>query len=305
MAVDARVQALLERYPDQLDDAELQELRIIAEQDPEVDRLIDAIHQTEALLRSGAANDAVEDGGASLPWESANDSGAAQALGSRGASTRGSTDTDVQAIGSRGASTRGAGDADVQAVASRGASTRAANDGALRAGSRRSLWVALAASIALAVSSQMVRPPPQPNLGSVGEFAARGVEIELAGALWLRGSDGRVVQPGPRRTSDSVHFSATVNQEADLLLVEVAGGRATVLHPEPGGRWSVPAGTHLVQPGGAPATYTPGGPGAAEYVIVGGRTAPPLDPPPASLEALLAAWPDSAVLERETVEWVP
>ena len=50
MTVDPRVQELLERYPDDLTDAELAELRDIASRDSEIEDLLDAIHLADAAL---------------------------------------------------------------------------------------------------------------------------------------------------------------------------------------------------------------------------------------------------------------
>ena len=57
MTVDRRAQDLLERYPDDLSDEELAELRALAEADPDIESLLDAILLTDAALQGTPPSD--------------------------------------------------------------------------------------------------------------------------------------------------------------------------------------------------------------------------------------------------------
>ena len=50
MSLDPRADALLSKYPDQLSEEELEELRALAKEDSLVEAMMDSIHEAEAML---------------------------------------------------------------------------------------------------------------------------------------------------------------------------------------------------------------------------------------------------------------
>lgn len=318
MARDPRIEHWLERYPDQLDDGELAELRAAAELDPTLEAEMEAIHRAERVLRRGLRTAE----GAPL---SAGDQVSAvadefTALAAAGANSGGRTDAGIQALGSRGTSTRaGVGDA-VEALGSRGTSTRAqGSEAAMAAGaptapsanepsSTRAYrpWVlSLVALLVLGVSLRLQEGADAP-LGTDGEFQPRGGDaVPPAGALWIRGvgdPEARLPSGTHRPTELAVTFRATVASELDLVLVEVSGGQAHVLHPPAGQRWSVPPGSHVLQSESGGSDYRPSGPGPSAYVLLGSANAWP-GRGAADLESILTSWPGAAVLDRVEIIW--
>lgn len=271
MSLDPRTEELLAGYPDQLTDDELAELRAQAEGEPEVQRLMDAIHDVERRL-------------------------AGEPLASPELSSEGQRRLDAIVE-------------DTRAWTHGGATPTAQQDNVVSlSAARRRRWggavVALAAAALLAIgllSSE--RAPVDTAVTSAEDFRFKGADGQpVSGSLFVMGEQ-RVSDGQQRPVDASVTFRAVVPLALSLALVEVGpGGGAHVLHPRPGQRWQVPAGSHLLQGGGG-AAYRPAGPGEARYVLVGSAGSLQVPAGPVDLDAWVASQPGAAVLDSLSIRW--
>jgi hypothetical protein len=107
MTLDPRVQELLELYPDDLTDEELAELRALAEQDPAIEDLLDAILMTDAALSGTPQGDAeLSDSGRKKLADRLEDSGIT-AWSTGGATPSGSVDEGPKSWSTGGATPSG------------------------------------------------------------------------------------------------------------------------------------------------------------------------------------------------------
>jgi len=286
-----RIEQLLSGYPDQLSDGELAELRLAAEQDPEVESLMEAIHEVEFLL-SADEEELVElaEGRLSEAGE--------ERLGEAMANAR----SLAFGVVADSAALRASGPRVVQ--------QRAGNDGSPWVG-----WMALAAGLLLAlgavVISRLPAPAPgvQPELVPAGspDFGMKGRPALLSGKLMVRGTGAAPWASGePRRLDQPVRFYAIVTQPTHLAILEVQAGNTVVLHPSSGQQWTVDSGTHPLQPAGSSAEYRAGRAGPAHYVLVG--SAAELQVPAGgvvtSVETLLGGHPGARELGRVEIKWL-
>ncbi len=291
MVIDPRIEELLSRYPDQLDDTELEELRSAAALDPSVDALMETIHGVEATLLDGPG-----------------DSGTVR--GPRAWSTRGTTPGAQQA--QEAASALGLPDglgvganAGPVAWSTRGATPTARVETARRRvhpGFLGALAAAFVLFIGVQIHGPLVKPYP-PVYDPGGEFGLRGPDVEPSGVLWVMGEQ-RIISGTQRPADQPVTFTAVVAQETWLVLAEVQGGKAAIVFPPPGETWQVPVGSHLLQPGGAAASYQPAAPGPATYVLLGAIQAVPTPTGPfPTLEALTTSASGLHVLDQVELQW--
>jgi hypothetical protein len=299
MPPDPRILELLERYPDQLTDAELAELRAAGEQDPEVEELMDALHDVDGLLCDVPPVELSEAGEARL------DRLVQESKGwSTGGSTPASQATDAaQATGAEAQESKGW---------STGGSTPASKVVDLGAARRRHWLLAHPTATALAAlmllaAGFMIRDqltPPQ-------EFTFRGDDDvsdpdRIDGELHIMG-ETRLLDGATRAVDRPITFRALMQQPAALVLVETQAGRSFVLWPEPGLSWQVSSGVNLVQPSGLASTYAPAGPGEATYTLLASRPEAPIPVPPsrqtASPAALVEGQEGTSVLGRITIRW--
>jgi hypothetical protein len=290
MTLDPRLQDLLERYPDDLDDRELAELRGLAAEDAELEALLDELHRVDAALE-GAPDAPTElsqgawarlaarldlPGGVDrsdaprettlAPPGATND--APQAWSTGGATPSGSASEAPTAWSTGGATPSGSAAEPPPGVLDLGAARR-------RRAARSPGLLALAAVLLVAVGFGLrdaLKPPPP-----AFTFKGDGTEGAIRGSLFVQG-DVRI-EDGARRTTDRpVTFRAVMTDAASLALLETQGGRTFVLWPPPGEEWRVPAGTHLLQPRGGSADYRPGAAGEARYTLL--ARPGPFDIPP-------------------------
>jgi hypothetical protein len=264
---DGRLDELLERYPDQLDDDELAELRAAAEADPDVDAAMDAIHRAEALLTGSEPAPLSEQGEQRLD---------ALVDEAKGWSTGGATPT-----------------AKVSDLA--------------EARRRRHWLIARPAATALAAlllvaAGFMVRDQFRPESP---EWTTRGDEDRVDGELVLMGQR-RLVERELRSTQAPITFRAVMEGSASLVLLESQAGQTFVLFPEPGDAWVVDVGTTMVTGVDSP-LYRPARPGPAVYTLLGSLPEAPIPVPPDrrvhSAAALLDAQEGTWIVGQHTIHW--
>jgi len=286
-----RIDELLSGYPDQLSDGELAELRHAAEQDPELESLLEAVHEVEFLLSSDQGDLA------ELAEERLSEAGQKRlnAAMARSRSLAAAAVADSATLD----------DSPPQVVP-------------MRAGSDNSKWVgwlALAAGLLLAAGTVVISRSPQPapatpsdpvTAGSP-EFGMKGPGARLSGNLMVRGTRAAAWKSGePRRLDQPVRFYAIVTQPSHLAVLEVQAGNTVVLHPGSGRQWTVGEGTHLLQPAGSGAEYRAARPGPAHYVLLGSAQALqiPAGGVVTSVDVLLGGNPGSQELGRVEIKWL-
>ena len=271
MPPDPRILELLERYPDQLTDAELAELRAAGEQDPEVEELMDALHDVDGLLCDVPPVELSEAGEARLDR---------LVQESKGWSTGGSTPASK--------------------VVDLGAARR--RHWLLAHPTATALAALMLLAAGFMIRDQLT--PPQ-------EFTFRGDDDvsdpdRIDGELHIMG-ETRLLDGATRAVDRPITFRALMQQPAALVLVETQAGRSFVLWPEPGLSWQVSSGVNLVQPSGLASTYAPAGPGEATYTLLASRPEAPIPVPPsrqtASPAALVEGQEGTSVLGRITIRW--
>ncbi len=292
MPPDPRIQELLERYPDQLSDEELAELRAAAEEDPEVDDLMDAIHRVEGLLSGVDEVELSETGQARL--DRLADEAKAWSTGGSTPESRVDEVDDAKAW-------------------STGGSTPESKVVDLGARRRWLTWVrdnpapmALAA-LMLVAAGFMIRDQLQPP----DDFTWRGDDDvsdpdRIDGELYVMG-ETRLADGDARPVNRPITFRAVMQEPAALVLVETQAGRSFVIWPEPGQQWQVLAGSNVLQPAGLAATYMPAGPGEATYTLLASRPEAPIPVPPErqtpSAASLVDGMEGTSVLGRTTIVW--
>jgi hypothetical protein len=274
VTLSPRLLDLLARYPAELSDPELAELRAAAEADP---RLEDALHE---LLELDAALDGLADGPLAL-----------SELGQRRLD-RALRSTRAWGSGPAAPLEASAGDHVVSLFA------------------RRPVQLALAAALlaALGFAAARLFTPPAPNDPYHGGI--KGDDDDSAAprdrSLILQAPGEPRLEDGARRPIDSpLRITARLMRPMSLVLLEVQGDVSAVVWPLPGAAWFGAAGPNLLQPADASPDYRPAAPGLATYVLVA-RPTPLALPDRRVREAdLLAANPGAVVLDRRSVLWTP
>jgi len=283
--IDARIEELLARYPDQLSDAELTELREAGERDPAVESLMDRMHEVDGLLRQGGS--------------AASTAPASLSPGGQRALSRVLEDLDDSVATDR---------------------NRVAGLSAWRRGRPLpAAWTALAAALLLGASALLVVELDHSGrldegLGSGGPGAALGLDSDLK----LRGDlpeftgnlefEARpaVVQGMGRPVDQSVVFLVLVSLPAHLALLETQAGQTHVLHPSAGDSWRLDAGTHRLEPRPGASAYRPAAIGEASYALVGSSA--PLQAPTGgtvlSVADFIADNEGAALLDERSIRWI-
>ncbi len=282
MTLDPRVRDLLDRYPLDLDDDELAELRAAADRDPRLAQIMDGILEAEDLLDD-----------APMPLS---DAGRARldALVERTLEAKGWS-ADLATPAAAGDDDAKSWSADLATPAARADRPSNVVDLAARRRRRTFAWVALAAAIVVGAVIALQAGPGDP------EFQPRGVPEELEGTLWVMG-DARVEDGAERSATDGVTFRAVLEDgSASLVLLETQGGATHVIWPAAGAVWEGSAGPNPVGPAGRPAPYRPAGPGRAEYRLVAASPAPDVSAEPIEL-GVVEEW-GGRVLDEVAIEW--
>lgn len=337
MSLDPRADALLAKYPDQLEEDELAELRAMAESDFLVAAMMDSIHEAESLLQGGGELDEMSEAGRELL-----DSIVTETLGEN-------PDIDLtveeifapppppEEVPEDAAETIVEGDVTAsteEAVVVPLASRRGGGMGPALAAIAALLLVGLAVVLwAPAGSDAPLGPgtdgPPRsdgdlqvrggdkpgeegPDLGSIAsgpspendELVVMGPDVPGAQ------SDAERVATGVQRRVDlPITFEAVLTRPTSLALLGVEdGGPAWVIYPPPGGSWSVGVGANFLHPEEAESPeYRPSGPGRVSYVLVGADSGTDFGIPEErqveSVEALVTS-SGAKVLDTLVVEWV-
>ena len=313
MALDPRISELVARYPHDLNDAELAELRAAAEADPEVESAIDGLLELEAELAGVEEAPRLSELGRKR-LESKLDE--VQAWSTGGATPSGKADADApQAWSTGGATPSGKDDADAPQAWSTGGATpsgRVVDFGEARR--RRGLLggnraaQALAAGLLVAagfmVGDQFTPDPPGYTFKGDDDDSADPDRIE--GSLWIHG-ESKLESGAVRAVDQPVSFRGVPDTPCALVLLETQGGATFVLYPEPGQVWNATAGSNLLAPEGASSAYTPGAAGEATYTLLASPPHAPIPVPPdrrtASPEALIEGQEATYVLDSVKIVW--
>ncbi len=279
MSLPSRVLDLLERYPDELTDAELAELRSEAEKDTRLHEAMDAVLEIDSAI-------------AGLPAAAIRPSPEAQrrlALLLKSASPLNERET------------RGWGSSPAAPLEAKVSSIRSTL-------SDRSLRWALAALLVLAagfLAHALLRSPPPADLyggGIKGGSEHRATPLDRA--LILQPVGGERLRDGSEQPVDRpVRITARLTSSASLALIEVRGDLSAVVWPPHGSVWLGAVGTNLLQPPGASPEYHPAQSGTTSYVLIG-RVSPLTISSQHLTEAeVLASNPGASVLDRITIRW--
>lgn len=253
-----RLTDLLERYPHELDDAELAELRAAAEQDPELEAMLEAL-----LLLDDAFEDTdLEDTSLSELGQRRLDSKLrtikAWTLGPA-APTEANVEQDAPKAWTLGPA----------------APTEANADNVVDFTARRRMRmlgyaIAAAVLIALGFAARGLFGDPRggghnPYGGGIkgDDDSAPGIEgqIQVMGATRVYDMDAvPMTQP--------VRFTMRLENPAAIALVEIQNGQSHVLWPMPGRQWLAVIGNNALLPPGSDGTYTPAAAGEARYVLI-------------------------------------
>ncbi len=276
MAVDPRMEELLERYPSELDDAELAALRAAAEQDPDVAAAMDAL-----LLVDAAFDDT--DLHAEL-----------SPAGQR------KLDANLRAVKAwtlgPAAPTEARADNVVDFAAAR--SRRMAMVG---------LAIAAAVLVAVGFAARGWFAPRGPgggydpyHGGTKGDDDSAGPSLE--GQIQIQGA--LRVQDGDSVPADQpVLFTIRLEDAASIALLEIQEGVTSVMWPAPGYQWVGVVGNNRLAPPGTDGSYTPARPGTATYVLVGKQGELRFaGPRPSTLDAFIEET-GAQTLDRVTVVW--
>jgi len=265
VTLDPRIRDLLERYPLDLADAELAELRAAAEADPRIDAIMDGMLEADDLLDAAPA-ELSEAGRDRL------DSLVSEALDAKGWS------------------------ADLATPAAKADPGSNVVDLASRRRVAPLALLAIAAALVVAAVLVLQAGPGDP------EFQPRGVIEELEGTLWIMG-EARIEDGAERSVSDAVTFRGVLEGgSASLVLLETQGGATHVIWPAAGAVWGGDEGPNPVGAGGVAAPYRPAKAGRAEYDLVAATPAPSVGSGPVARDAVVEQW-GGKVLDRVAIEW--
>jgi hypothetical protein len=292
MSLDPRAEELLAKYPDQLDDAQLAELRGIAEDDLLVATMMDSIHEAEALLRSGA--DPIE---MSAEGRAMLEEVVTETLGENPDLVM--TVDDLMAplppppvplaepVSSRVAGTAAAAPPSASEEVVSLAQRRVARSGF-------PMWRALAALLVLGLGYGLwAGGNPLSTGGESGAVLIENDHLQMRGGdtpdlpgasperseLVVRssgggdlGGDDALVRSGNKQPlTRSVQFEAVLQEARSLALLGTdAEGETWVVYPASGGAWDVAAGANTLHPEGAASPdFSPEAAGLVSYVLVG------------------------------------
>jgi len=301
MSLDPRAEELLFRYPDQLEESDLAELRALAEGDLLVAVMMDSIHEAEALLHSGAETVEMSAQGHAILEEVV-----AETLSAALDSDR--TVEDIMAplpvaLTSPVKVPEEAPHNEAEEV------VFPPDPRAARSGS--SMWRALAALLGLGAGYGLWasgNPGPQDPSGA-GGVAGGGDDLQMRGGDRLElqdseapplavsqdpvdvaplphrselvvtasadgggtGGDRRLHSGAVRPSTSPIEFEAVLKEPRSLALIEAeAEGNTRVVYPPPGGSWDAPAGGNALQLEGAELPdFLPKSAGLASYILVG------------------------------------
>ncbi len=294
MALDPRITDLLARYPHDLSDEELTELRAAADADPEIEVAIDGLMEIEEELAGVPEEPRLSELGRKRLESKLEE---AKAWSTGGATPSGKAAADAPQAWSTGGATPSGKVVDFgEARRRRG----------LLGGSRPAQ--ALAAGLLIAtgfmVADQFTPDPPGYTFKGDDDDSSDPDRIE--GSLWIYGESK--LETGAVRAADQpVSFRGVPDKPCALVLLETQGGTTYVLYPEPGQVWRANSGSNLLEPDGSSSAYTPGAAGEATYTLLASPTHAPIPVPPdrktASPEALIDGQEATYVLDSVRIVW--
>ena len=295
MASDPRIEELLERYPSELDDSELAELRAAAATDPDVDAAMHALLLTDAVLDDADLSATLSPAGQRRE-DATLRAVRAWTLGPA-APTEAKDTSDAPKAWTLGPAAPTEANAD-----------NVVDFSAARRRRMRTLSLAIAAAIlvALGFAARGWFGPSQEGGGydpygggtKGDDDSAPAIEgqIQIMGATRIH--DGDAV---PATTP--VRFTMRLEDPASIALIEIQGGTTAVLWPRPDHQWLAIVGNNALAPRGTDGTYTPAAAGEANYVLVGSESALQFaDPKLSTLDAFIKD-NGALVLDQITVRW--
>ena len=276
MSLPHRLLELLDRYPDDLTDAELAELRTAAQADPRLDR----------ALSEAVAIDAAISGTPDAP----------EVLSELGSERLRQALEPYAAWGSPPAApleAKGPGPQKEPA------------DKVISLFARRPVQLALAALVLVTVGVVIVRmgdPVDGPRQGSF-----KGDPRLAETSLVITSPEGAPVASGSTRAADQpVRFQVRlIASSAYLALLEIQGASSALVWPTPDAVWLGADGFNILQPPGVSPDYQPARPGEATYVVYASPEPLVLSSRTLTEDDLRAANPKAVPGRPLTVIWTP
>jgi hypothetical protein len=313
MAFEPRIAELLARYPHDLSDEELAELRACAEADPAVEQAIDDLIEIEARLAGVPDGLQLSELGRKRLERRLEET---RAWSTGGATPSGKADADApQAWSTGGATPSGRADAEAPQAWSTGGATpsgkvvdfeQARRRRGLLGGSRAAQT--LAAGLLIASGFMVLDQFREPPL----EFTFKGDDDDSAdpdlieGSLWIHG-ETKLESGAMRRIDQAVTFRGVTDKACSLVLLETQAGQTYVLFPEPGQVWEAQPGSNLLDPAENSSEYRPGRAGEVTYTLLASPSHAPIPVPQdrkvASPEAMIDGQEATYVLDSVTILW--
>ncbi len=276
MSLPDRLLELLDRYPDDLTDAELAELRAAAETDPRLDHALSEVLAIDAALA----------GSPDVP----------EALSELGSARLRRALEPHAAWGSPPAAPLEAKGPVPEHVPV---------DSVVSLFARRPVQLALAALVLVAVGGVVLRmgdPVDDPSQGGL-----KGDPRLAETSLVVTAPEGAPVSSGSTRAADQpVRFQVRLTApSAYLALLEIQGASSAVVWPTPDAVWLGADGFNLLQPPGASPDYRPARPGEATYVVYASPERLAISSRTLTEDDLRAANPKAVPGRPFTVIWTP
>ena len=295
MASDSRIDDLLGRYPDDLTDAELAELRAASAADPALDDALDALLLTEAILEDPDLDLSPE---LSPPRQ--------RTLDTRLRAVRAWT------LGPAAPTEASTNDAPKAWTLGPAAPTEAHVNNVVDFSARRrarmvTLAIAAAILVALGFAARgWFSSPPKSGYDPYGG-GTKGDDDESApaiqGQILIQGAV-RVQDGDFQRLTDPVNFTMRLENGASIALVEVRNDTTIVVWPPPGIQWFATVGHNPLMPPGSDGSYRAAAVGEARYVLVASTSELAVDSREIStIEAFIEA-NGALVLDTVTVNWI-
>jgi hypothetical protein len=287
MNIDPRLRDLLAKYPLDLTDEELAELRAGAEEDPRVDQIMDGILEVDDQLDDTP-----------VPLSDAGRSRLDALVGAAHEARGWSADLATPAAQTEDEAKGWSADLATPAAEAETASPTPSNvvDLASRRRSRQVTFLAIAAALVIGGVLALQTGPSDP------EYQPRGELEDIEAALWVMG-DARIHDGDARSVASPVTFRAVLEGgSVSLVLLETQGVETHVIWPAVGAVWTGIEGSNTVGNGGA-APYRPGAPGRAEYHLVAATPAPDIRGGAVVLETFIAT-SDGRILDRIVIDWI-
>ncbi len=295
MALDPRLEELLERYPSEVTDAELAEIRAAAERDPSLEALLEALLLVDATFAGTDLDPELSPEGQ-------------RKLDAKLETLRAWT------VGPAAPTEARTEDGPKAWTLGPAAPTEARADNVIdfasaRRKRMRMVGLAIAAVILVALGFA-VRGwfGPKTEGGGYDPYGGGvkgdddSAEPDVEGQIQIMGAV-RITDGDSAPADEAVRFTIRLEDSASIALVEVQGDVTAVIWPPPGHQWIGTVGNNPLAPPGSDGTYKPARSGAAEYVLVAKTGELRVDAPLLTTLDGFIDDNDAEVLDRVTVRW--